>query len=111
MTLTAARLLLVNKTIVEIALKLEIFTLLYFLFLSAMTTMRQGVNLQPYNTFGLSVVSANFCEIGSEKDFLGLLSTDTYKSNKRLVLGGGSNILFLNDYNGLVIKNNFRGID
>src|SRR5262249_31934108 len=33
-----------------------------------------------------------------------------YTQNERLPLGGGSNILFTNDFGGLVIKNSLRGI-
>ena len=76
-----------------------------------MTGIRSDVDLKPYNTFGLSVQCSRFCEIGSGDEFRALLSTDVYKENKRLVLGGGSNVLFLGDYKGLVIKNNLQGIE
>jgi UDP-N-acetylmuramate dehydrogenase len=76
-----------------------------------MTGIRNDVDLKPYNTFGLSILCSQFCEISSADEFRTLLSTDAYKKNKRLVLGGGSNILFLGDYNGLVIKNNILGIE
>jgi UDP-N-acetylmuramate dehydrogenase len=76
-----------------------------------MTGMRSDVDLKPYNTFGLNVLCSEFCEINSGDDFRKLLSTDSYKKNKRLVLGGGSNVLFLGDYKGLVIKNNLQGIE
>ncbi len=76
-----------------------------------MIKIREGVNLRPYNTFALNVKCAFFCEINSEKDFLDLLSTGVYRTSKRLVLGGGSNVLFMNDFNGLIIKNNLRSIN
>src|SRR4030095_15016484 len=63
------------------------------------------------NTFGLSVLCSRFCEVGTGDEFRSLLSPDVFKKNKRLVLGGGSNVLFLGDFNGLVIKNNFLGIE
>jgi UDP-N-acetylmuramate dehydrogenase len=76
-----------------------------------MIAIKQHVDLQPYNTFGLGVHCSLFCEVSSGEDFRELISTDTYKKNKRLVLGGGSNVLFLDDYQGLVIRNNFQGIE
>jgi UDP-N-acetylmuramate dehydrogenase len=39
-----------------------------------------------------------------------LLKTDIFHSNSKLIIGGGSNILFTKNFNGLVIKNNIKGI-
>lgn len=75
-----------------------------------MIDFRQGVDLRPYNTFRISVACDLFCEIGSEEGFRELLATDIYKTAGRLVLGGGSNVLFTGDFKGLVIRNSFRGI-
>jgi UDP-N-acetylmuramate dehydrogenase len=76
-----------------------------------MSGMRSDVDLKPYHTFGLNVSCSHFCEVSSGEEFRKLLSTDVYKKNRRLVLGGGSNVLFLGDFKGLVIKNNILGIE
>src|SRR5688500_14968177 len=76
-----------------------------------MIAIRRDFDLQPYNTFGLRVKCDLFCEINSINDFLELVRTEQYRANKRLVLGGGSNVLFLGDFHGLVIRNNLRGIE
>lgn len=66
--------------------------------------------LKELNTFHIDVKAAKYCEIKSKKDILELSENDDFKSEK-LVLGGGSNILFTKDFAGLVIKNNIKGIE
>ncbi|MDO8515504.1 MAG: UDP-N-acetylmuramate dehydrogenase [bacterium] len=58
-------------------------------------------NLQPYNTFQVSVFAKDFLELNSIDD---LIKTDNF-----LILGLGANILFTKDFDGLVIKNNLKG--
>jgi len=76
-----------------------------------MLQIKERVNLKPYNTFGIEVWGKYFTEINGESDFLELVKTDIYKSNQKLILGGGSNILFTKDFEGIVIKNNLKGIN
>ncbi|MBA2610874.1 MAG: UDP-N-acetylmuramate dehydrogenase [Bacteroidetes bacterium] len=75
-----------------------------------MLDIKNNVNLKPFNTFGIEASCTFFAEINSVEDFLALLKTDTYKNNLKLIVGGGSNILFTTNFNGLVIKNNLKGI-
>jgi UDP-N-acetylmuramate dehydrogenase len=75
-----------------------------------MPRILQNVNLKPYNTFGIEAYCDFFTEIDHEKDFEELAGRAIYRLNKRLVLGGGSNLLFTRDFKGLVIKNNLKGI-
>jgi UDP-N-acetylmuramate dehydrogenase len=73
-------------------------------------TVQQNISLLPFNTFHINVGAKYFTEIKSVDDLRQLLSEDVYKNNERLVLGGGSNILFTKDFNGIVIKNSLPGI-
>ncbi|MDI9339420.1 MAG: UDP-N-acetylmuramate dehydrogenase [Sediminibacterium sp.] len=75
-----------------------------------MIPVQNKVDLKPYNTFGLEVTTRYFAEIFSESDFIALQQTDVYKTTRHLIIGGGSNILLLNDFDGLVIKNCIKGI-
>ena len=43
------------------------------------------------------------------EDLIALSKKEIFKTEKRLILGGGSNILFTKDYDGLVIQNNIKG--
>ena len=75
-----------------------------------MLSFYQNYSLKKYNSFGLDVSTRLFVTIKSLEDFLLLLKTPEYLENKSLILGGGSNILFCNNYDGLVIKNEIVGI-
>lgn len=66
--------------------------------------------LDELNTFGITVGAKYFVEIKSVEDFVALTQNEIYKSNKKLVLGGGSNILFTDCFDGIVIKNSIEGI-
>ncbi len=69
----------------------------------------QNQPLRAYNTFHIPAVAKYFIEINSEEEFQQLLETPEYKTSPRLILGGGSNVLFTRNYNGLVIRNNIPG--
>lgn len=75
-----------------------------------MLNFKENINLKPYNTFGIEALCSFFIEINSIDDFMLLLKTDLFQSNPKLIIGGGSNILFTKNFNGLVIKNNIKGI-
>ena len=66
--------------------------------------------LDDLNTFGITVGAKYFAEIKSTEEFKELIQTDIYKQNKKLVLGGGSNILFTDCFDGIVVKNSIKGI-
>jgi len=76
-----------------------------------MIKIEENVNLKPYNTFGIAESARYFCKIHTEAELLELLSTDLYKNERHLILGGGSNVLFINDFDGLVIKVDLKGIN
>lgn len=71
----------------------------------------ENFDLTKYNTFGIHINASFFVSISSLEDFRELIQTDIFKNNKKLFLGGGSNILFTEDFKGLVILNNFKGIE
>ncbi len=76
-----------------------------------MLNIKENISLKPFNTFGIEASGTYFVEINSIEDFLSLLKADVYKNNSKLIIGGGSNILFTKNFNGLVIKNNLKGIE
>ncbi len=73
--------------------------------------IKSNVSLLPYNTFGIDVACRSFVEIKTIDELLELQSTSQFKDNQRLMLGGGSNLLFTNDFDGLVVKNSMRGME
>lgn len=66
--------------------------------------IKQNFSLYRYNTFALDVRAKYFVEIQNERDVLELLHSENFSSEKRFILGGGSNVLFLDDFDGVVIN-------
>lgn len=75
-----------------------------------MLQIQENISLKPFNTFGVEATAASFVEITSEKELEELFLYDALKSKKLLVLGGGSNMLFTKNYDGLVLKIGIKGI-
>lgn len=72
--------------------------------------VKKNHSLKSYNTFGLEVNADYFAEFNSALELSELLEF-CKKSNQRFfILGGGSNIVFLRDFKGIVIQNNIKGI-
>ncbi len=74
-------------------------------------TIQENVSLASKNTFGLNVSARYFFEANSLKDVFFILKHSTFKAHPHFLLGGGSNILFINNFKGLVIKINIKGFD
>ncbi len=72
--------------------------------------IKEKYSLQSLNTFGLKVDAKYFTVVASTEEIkqAGLFAKD--KNIPLLILGGGSNILFKNDFRGLVVKNEIKGI-
>ena len=66
--------------------------------------------LKNLNTFGVDVKAKLFAEVFSEDELIKLLSDETFKQENKFILGGGSNILFTKDFEGIVIKVSIPGI-
>lgn len=73
-------------------------------------TIRQGVSLQPYNTFGLEATARWFTEVNSIEALRGAIAFARDKGIPYHILGGGSNILLTQDPAGLVILMSLKGI-
>jgi UDP-N-acetylmuramate dehydrogenase len=75
-----------------------------------MPLIQENVSLLPYNTFKFDVKARYFTIVKSLKDFQELAASPLYNATSLLFLGGGSNVLFTKDYDGLIIKNEITGI-
>lgn len=75
-----------------------------------MDTIIQNQSLKSFNTFGIEAKAAYFGNFTHVDSLLQMLEFAQIKQLPILVLGGGSNILFLNDFNGLVLRNCTKGI-
>lgn len=74
-------------------------------------SIEENKSLKHLNTFGIDAQARYYTEVNSINEFKELVQQPVFKNNKHLILGGGSNILFTQNFNGLVIKNNLQGIE
>ena len=75
---------------------------------------QENYSLKHLNTFGIDVSAKYFStfkntdELAERLDFISLPTAN--RQLPTLILGGGSNILFTDNYNGLILKNETEGI-
>ena len=72
--------------------------------------IQHNISLKPYNTFGINVFAklfASFNSIELLKEQIELQPSNI----PLLILGGGSNVLFTQNFDGLVLKNELKGIE
>ena len=77
-------------------------------FLTIMAFITENISLQSYNTFGIDVSAHYFSSFATTDQLAELLAMTPAPP---LILGGGSNLLFTRDIDGLVLKNEIGGID
>ncbi|MBW8362629.1 MAG: UDP-N-acetylmuramate dehydrogenase [Kaistella sp.] len=73
-------------------------------------TIQENFSLKNYNTFGVNVSATYFAEVSSVDELVEILKNDDFSTLPLLFLGGGSNILFTKDFDGLVIQLHLKGI-
>jgi UDP-N-acetylmuramate dehydrogenase len=76
-----------------------------------MIEIKENFRLLPYNTFRIDVKANYFIELKKEEEIQELFSKDILKKNKLFILGGGSNVLFTQDFKGLVIHPLLTGVE
>ncbi len=67
-------------------------------------------SLLKYNTFGIDISAKFFSSIDTVDSLSEVLNNKTYKNKNKLILGGGSNILFTQNQDALVLLNQIKGI-
>lgn len=75
--------------------------------------VHQNISLQQYNTFGIDVKAKLFADFSSLQKLQEILAYARQLSpnTQKLILGGGSNLLFTKDVDGFVLKNEVGGIE
>ncbi|MFN8358020.1 MAG: UDP-N-acetylmuramate dehydrogenase [Spirosomataceae bacterium] len=76
-----------------------------------MVEIQKNVSLQPFNTFGIAANARYFVEVQHLDQLQEVLTLPAYQAERLLLLGGGSNVLFLQDVEGLVLKMAIKGIE
>ncbi len=74
-----------------------------------MMKIQANFPLKELNSFGLSVKAKYFTKLETVDQIKKLISEEVYQKEASMIIGGGSNVLFQNDFNGLIIQNRILG--
>jgi len=72
--------------------------------------IQENISLRSYNTFRINAKARYFSKFSNIEELSELINSQLHTPNSQLILGGGSNILLTKDINGLVLKNEIKGI-
>lgn len=75
-----------------------------------MVEIIENKDITSFTTFGIPVKARYFAEYSSERELLALSRKEEFMNNEVLHIGGGSNLLFLEDFGGLVLHSAIKGI-
>ncbi len=68
-------------------------------------------DLRPHNSFGVAARAACLAEIGHSSDLPQAVETADARGLPLLLLGGGTNVLFVGDFPGMVLLMRSRGVE
>jgi UDP-N-acetylmuramate dehydrogenase len=71
----------------------------------------ENFNIKPFTSFGIEAYTKYFANFTSIDTLKILLADTTLKKESKFILGGGSNILFTQNYNGVILKNEIDFIE
>ncbi len=74
-------------------------------------SIQSNVSLSGLNTFGIASLAKEYVQIHSAEDFAELAKSHPLSQRKHFFLGGGSNVLLPESYDGLVIHDRIRGFE
>ena len=67
--------------------------------------------LQSLNTFGVRATADRYVRLDAEGEIVDFLDRGGLGDQRRLIMGGGSNLLFVDDFDGIVLHPIFKGIE
>ncbi|MFT2011320.1 UDP-N-acetylmuramate dehydrogenase [Pontibacter sp. 13R65] len=73
--------------------------------------IQSDFSLKPYNTFGIDAKAKYFARFETEAELQEVLQSPELAGLEKLILGGGSNILFTKDFDGVVLYNQIKGLE
>jgi len=73
--------------------------------------VEQNKSLKALNTFGIDVSAACYAAFEDLESLTELLTDTHLKKLPLLILGGGSNMLFTGNFNGLIVHNKIKGVE
>jgi UDP-N-acetylmuramate dehydrogenase len=76
-----------------------------------MIIIEESYSLKFYNTFSLPAMARVFVEVNNPDELLSVLNIFKNDTRPKMILGGGSNILFTRDFDGIVIFPDLKGCE
>ncbi len=73
--------------------------------------IKSNYSLKNHNTFGVDVKCKTFVKLANQKEAGDFVQNKLDKSDPYLVIGEGSNLLFLNDFKGTIIQMQNKGFE
>jgi UDP-N-acetylmuramate dehydrogenase len=65
--------------------------------------LRENYSLKPHNTFGIESTAKRYIELHSRDEAWNFFKNNSLRYDEILILGAGSNILFISDFPGIVV--------
>lgn len=72
--------------------------------------IKENMDITALTTFGVPVKARYFAEYSSVKELQQIMRTPEYQRSEVLHIGGGSNLLFVRDFDGMVIRSAVKGL-
>ncbi len=73
--------------------------------------IKEKFSLKKYNTFGIEATAKYFIEIEEPVQLYELANSDVFQKTPFFILGGGSNVLFRNNFEGIIIHSKINTIE
>lgn len=73
--------------------------------------IEENFPLEKYNTFHIPVKTRWFMEYENEEELQRILHDEYFQESYSFHIGGGSNLLFLEDFNGIIVHSRIKGIE
>ena len=73
--------------------------------------IKQNISLRPFNSFHIEASCQLFAGVNSQDDLQELIRSGLLNEQPYFILGGGNNVLFTKDFDGLILKMNAHFIE
>lgn len=73
--------------------------------------LQKNFSLKAYNTFGLDVSTQQYVKVETADELHDIYLGSKFRTTKKMVLGGGSNVLFTRSWHGLIVHMGIPCID
>ncbi|MYM41049.1 UDP-N-acetylmuramate dehydrogenase [Duganella qianjiadongensis] len=77
--------------------------------MSSLSAIQYDFPLQTLNTFGIAAKAHAYLRVTKTEQLFGVYADAIWATSSKLILGGGSNLLFTQDFSGLVLHMDLRG--